>query len=158
MKLKKFLARIWAFIAALWKQVDALVEKVAPIAINIVDQVKKINESTTGDIIEMIITAVIPGNADEKVIKAIREKLKEILPKVLLGLNMSEAIAQIEDPNEQLKAIILRINMSPDEQKNAYYHTLSVMILNAVSDGKLSWSESILIAEYYYINIHKPKS
>lgn len=157
MKLKKFLARIWAFVAMLWKQVDAFVEKIAPVAIKVVDQIKSINESTTGDVIELIITSVIPGGADDKIIRAVRAKLKKILPKILLGMNMSESIAKIKDPNEQLKAIVLAINMSSDEQKNAHYHTLCVQVLNALADGKLTWSESILIAEYYYTNIHKPK-
>lgn len=157
MKLKKFISTIMAFIATIWKSVDALVEKVTPIAVNIVNEIKKVNESTTGDIIEMILSAAIPGTADEKVIKLIRSKLKTILPKIILSLNISESIAKIEDPNEQLKAIITAINMSPDSAKNVYYHGLCTMIINALADGKVSWSESILISEYYFKNIYKPK-
>jgi hypothetical protein len=155
MKLKLFLAKMLAFIAGMWKKLDSLVDKLAPVAIKIVDEIKKVNESTTGDIIDLILSKAIPGTADDVAIDIIRAKLKEILPKILLGLNMSESIANIQDPNEQLKAIIAAINMSPDEVKNAHYHTLCAMILQAAADGKLSWSESVQIAEFYYTNIYK---
>jgi hypothetical protein len=47
--------------------------------------------------------------------------------------------------------------MSPNEARNAYYHALAAMILEALSDKKLTWSEAVQIAEYYYTNIYKKK-
>ena len=155
MKLKVILAQIWAFLSGLFKKFDKFIDQFAPIAIKVVDAIKTVNESTTGDIIETILAAVIPGNADDKAIRVIRAKLKEILPKLLLQLNITQSIAAIENPNEQLKAIINAINMSPDEVKNMYYHVFSTKILEALSDGKLTWSESVHIAEYYYVHIYK---
>lgn len=155
MKLKLFFARMWAFLVALFIKVDKLVDKIAPIAINVVNELKKVNESTTGDIIELIISKAIPGIKDDLIIAMVRSKLKEILPKVLLQMNIAQAISNIEDPNEQLKAIINAINLSPDETKNMYYHGLCTLVLQNLSDGKLTWSESIQIAEYYYQNVYK---
>ena len=42
---------------------------------------KKVNEGTVGDVIEFIVTTAIPGNKDDIVVKALRGKLKLILPK-----------------------------------------------------------------------------
>lgn len=153
--MKKFFAMILAFLVSLWNKADQLVKRVTPVAIGVVNEVKKINESFTGDIIETIITAVIPGTADDKIIKTIRDKLRTTLPKVLTVLNISQSIAQIEDPNEQLKAIINAINLSSDEAKNTYYHGLCALIIQDLSDGKVTWSEAVQIAEYYYTNIYK---
>lgn len=155
--MKKLLKKIWVFISLLWSKADVFIDKFAPIAIGIVEQIKKVNESTTGDIIESILSAVIPGKADDVFLGIVREYLRSYLPKILAGMHISQSIAAIEDPNEQLKAIIVAINMSPDEEKNAKYHTLSVLILNSISDGKLTFGESVLIAEYYYSNIYKKK-
>ena len=155
MKIRIVLANIWAFVSQLWKKVDEYIEKITPIAIKVVEQIKNINESTTGDVIETILSSVIPGTTDDVIIKKVREKLREYLPNIIKALNISNSIAEIEDANEQLKSILNAINMSSDETKNAYYHSLSVMILNSLSDGKLTWSESIQIAEYYYSNIYK---
>ena len=155
MKFKLFLAQLWVVISSLWKRASDEVKHFAPISINVVNILKGVNESFAGDLIETVLSSIIPGKADDVAIHLIREKLKTILPRVLSGLNISNAIAQIEDPNEQLKAIITAINLSPDEVKNAYYHSLSVLILNSLADGKLTWSESVQISEYYYTKIYK---
>ena len=155
MKIKIFLAQIWAFIAGLWKKATDEVKQITPIAVSAVNVLKTVNESTAGDIIEMVLSAIIPGKVDDIVIHNIRLKLKEILPKVIIQLNIANSISKIQDPNEQLKAIVVAINMSSDETKNIYYHSLCVLILQSLADGKLTWSESVQIAEYYYTNIYK---
>ena len=155
MKIKVLFKKIWLFMVNLWKRVDETVEKFAPIAINVVNVLKNVNEGTSGDIIEMVLSKIIPGKADDAFIALARERLRKILPKVLMQLNIANSIAQISDPNEQLKAILASINMSSDETKNAYYHSLCALILQSLSDGKLTWSESVQIAEYYYVHIYK---
>ena len=155
MNLKVLLAQIMAFISRLWKKANDEVKQITPIAVGAVNVLKSINESTTGDIIELVLSTIIPGKADDVLIKVIREKLKKVLPKIIMNLNIVNSISKIQDPNEQLKAIVLAINMSDDDTKNVYYHSLCVLILQSLADGKLTWSESIQIAEYYYTNIHK---
>ena len=151
----KILKQIWSFLTRLFAKADKLVDRIAPPAIKIVNILKSVNESFTGDLIETLITKLIPGSADDVFIKALREKLRVVLPRIISALNISKSIAEIEDKNEQLKAIIVAINLSSDEAKNAYYHSLCSMIIEALSDGKLSWSESVQIAEYYYTNLYK---
>lgn len=155
MKIKIFLAQIWAFVSSLWKKASDEVKKITPIAIGAVNALKGINDSFAGDIIETVLATVIPGKVDDIVIHNIRIKLKEILPKVILQLNIANTISHIQDPNEQLKAIVVAINMSSDETKNIYYHSLSVLILQSLADKKLTWSESVQIAEFYYTKIYK---
>lgn len=157
MKIKMLWATIIAFISSLWKRADKLVHQIAPIAINVVEAIKKVNESVSGDIIEHIIESIIPGVQDDVIIGLIRNRLKDVLPKLIIELNIANSIANIEGPNEQIKAIINAINLSPDETKNTYYHVLCTKIVEALSDGKLTWSESIHIAEFYYSNIYKKK-
>lgn len=154
-KMKNVLKKIWLFIAGLWNSLDALIEKYAPIATKVVEAIKTVNESTTGDVIEMILAAVIPGKADDVFIRALREKLRKILPEIILKLSIAKSVAEIEDPNEQMKAILAQINLSSNEAKNIYYHGLCALILEALSDKKITWSESVQIAEYYYTNIYK---
>ena len=154
-KLKVFFAKVELFIAQMWAKTDELVERIAPIAINIVEQIKTINESSTGDIIELIISKAIKGNADDLVIKAIREQLRKRLPEVLEIMRLSMNIAKVDDMNLQVKMILDAINMSPDAVKNAYYHTFCSLVLEKISDGKLTWGESVIIAQYYYDNIYR---
>lgn len=150
--MKKFLSKMWAFITNLWNSLDGVVEKIVPIAINVVNAVKTVNENSTGDIIELVVTKAIPGKADDVIIAAARIRLKAILPKILLELNIIKSISSIKNPNDQLKAILSAINMSSDAAKNIYYHGLSALILESLADGKLTWSESVHIAQYYFDN------
>jgi hypothetical protein len=153
-KLKVFFAKVKLFIVQMWAKTDELVERIAPIAINVVEQIKQVNESTAGDVIELIISKAIKGNADDLIIRQVREQLRKRLPEVLEIMRLSMNIAKVDDMNLQVKMILDAINMSPDEIRNAYYHTFCVMILEKISDGKLTWSESVLLAEYYYNKIY----
>ena len=154
-KLKVFFAKVELFIAQMWAKADELVERIAPVAINVVEQIKNINESSTGDIIELIISKAIKGNADDIAIKAIREQLRKRLPEVLEIMRLSMNIAKVDDANLQVKMILDAINMSPDAIKNAHYHTFCSMLLEKISDGNLTWGESVIIAQYYYDNLYK---
>jgi hypothetical protein len=155
MKIKIFLAQIWAFVSSIWKKASDEVKLIAPLAVNAVNVLKSINESFVGDIVETVLAAIIPGKVDDMIIHNARVKLQKILPKVIIQLNIANSISKIQDPNEQLKAILVAINMSSDETKNIYYHSLCVLILQSLADGKLTWSESVQISEYYYSNIYK---
>lgn len=152
--LKQLFLKIKLFIIQIWDKSDEFVERIGPIAVNVVEQIKQVNESTAGDVIELIISKAIKGKADDLAIKAIREQLRKRLPEVLEIMRLSMNIAKVDDKNLQVKMILDAINMSPDAVKNAHYHTFCSLVLEKISDGKLTWSESVLLAEYYYYNIY----
>ena len=154
-KIKALFLEIKLFVLKIWDKADELVDLIAPVAINVVEQIKQVNESTAGDVIELIASKAIKGTADDIIIHQLREKLKTELPKVLEIMQTALNIAKVDDANLQVKQIIAAINLSPDEVKNMYYHTFAVLILEKISDGKLTWSESVMIAEYYYNKIYK---
>ena len=93
---------------------------------------------------------------DDTVVKNMRAKLKEVLPKIITQLTIINSIAEIEDENEKLKAILVAVNLSPDETKNALYHSFGALALEKLSDGKLTWSEAVQLTEWWYLNIYKP--
>ena len=157
-KLKALFLEIKLFIVQLYSKADELIERIAPIAINVVEQIKTINESSTGDIIELIISKSIKGKADDLAIKAIREQLRKKLPEVIEVMRLALNIAKVDDKNLQVKMVLEAINFSPDQIKNAHYHTFCSMLIESISDGKLTWGESVIIAQYYYDNIYKPKN
>ena len=152
--LKQLFLKIKLFIIQIWDKADELVERITPIAINVVEQIKQVNESTAGDVIELIISKAIKGNADDLIIRQVREQLRKRLPEVLEIMRLSMNIAKVDDKNLQVKMILEAINMSPDAVKNAHYHTFCSLVLEKISDGKLTWSESVLLAEYYYNKIY----
>ena len=154
-KLNVFFAKVKLFIVQLYSKADELIERIAPVAINVVEQIKTINETATGDIIELIISKAIKGDADDLIIRNLRAKLREKLPEVLEIMRLSMNIAKVDDANLQVKMILDAINLSPDAVKNAHYHAFCSLVIEKISDGNLTWGESVIIAQYYYDNLYK---
>jgi len=77
------------------------------------------------------------------------------LPGVLLDLKLVNSIANIEDPNEKLKAVLAQFKLSSNDTKNIVYHGLAALAIEKLSDGKLSWSDAVALSEYYYKNVMK---
>lgn len=149
------IGNIFRSIARLFNKLKSEVKKLVPIAINIVEGIKSVMDSPVDDILATIIKNAIPGDADDILIDKITKVVKEWIPKVLIELKMVESVAGIDDQNEQLKAILSQFKLSSDETQNIFYHGLCSLILEKLSDGKLSWSDSIIISEYYFRNVAK---
>lgn len=147
--------RIWDFIARIFRGLDAETKVLVPIAISVVQAVKSVVESPVDDVLTFIIKQAISGNADDVLIDKVNAVLKEWLPKIVLELKLVESIANIEGENAQLQAILSALKLSGDETKNIFYHGFGSLILEKLSDGKLSWSDSTAIAEYYYTHMVK---
>jgi hypothetical protein len=142
-----WLQGIWIGISKMFHKLEKETKVLLPAVVKVVNEIKKIVDGPAAD----IITAIIPGDIDDK----IKDKLREILPVAILKLNIIASINGIEDTNEKLKAILSAINLSPDETKNIYYHGLGALILEELSDGKFSWSDATVALEYYYAHIYK---
>lgn len=147
MSLKSFIAGIWSAIKGLFHKLEEEEKRLLPIVITVVNNIKNVVDSPIAD----VVTALIPGDVDDK----IREKLQVFLPKILTELNMLNTCQQLEDHNEQLHCILQNLKLSSDAAKDIYYHGLASLILTELSDGKLTWSDCTAIAEYYYKNIWK---
>ena len=154
-KIKIIFLKVKAFVINIYDKADELVERIAPIAVKVVEQIKTINETTTGDIIELIITKAIKGEADDLIIRNLRVKLKEKLPEVIEVMRLALNIAKVDDKNLQAKMVLDAINFSPDQIKNAHYHTFCSMLIESISDGKLTWGESVILSQYVYDNLYK---
>lgn len=147
--------RIIRRIASLFQSLRSETKRLVPIAINVVEGIKAVMDSPVDDVLLEVLKRAIPGTADDVLIDKIKEVVKEWLPKIILELKLVEGISQIEDQNEQLKAVLAQFKLSSDESKNIFYHGFCSLILEKLSDGKLSWSDSIVISEYYFMNVVK---
>lgn len=147
--------KMWDFIMKLWNRLDETTRQVTPVAISIIQGIKNVMDTPVDDILLSIIEQAIPGDADNILIEKIKRVVEEWIPKILFDLNIANAIANIEDPNQQLQAILGKLKLSSQETQNIFFHGLGALILEKLSDGKLSWSDSTAIAEYYYKNIHQ---
>lgn len=153
--MKKLIKKIWNAIKRIFNKIDGKTKIMIPIAVKVGQALKKFMDSPIDEILENIITDVIPGDADDVLAANIRNVVEEWLPKLLVELTMMEGVSNIDDPKEKLKAILAKLKLSSKETRNVVYHGLVSLILEKLSEGILDWSESLQISEYYYKYILK---
>lgn len=88
-------------------------------------------------------------------VNIVKAKLEEALPKIILEMNLINAVVNIENTNDQLQAILDALKLSKDDVKAEKYHTIASKVLVVLSDGKVSWGESVMFTEWYYQNYVK---
>ena len=163
-KFSKFISKLFAFIATAIKSVDSLydalaedLKKLVPVAVNTVQAAKFIVTSNTGESLKNLIIGLCPSSTGDVAIELAYSWLKDKgLPYLLTGLQVSESILQIQDKEKQLVAVLAALNVQ-DDRSEKYLH-LAAGILEALSDGKLSFIECQKIAGEYYDNFVKIKS
>lgn len=148
--MKKLIRKIWKAVQKAYSKIVDSTRQYVPIAIEVVEALKRVMDSDVDDVVAEIIKRVIPGKADDLLIEKIKTTVELWLPKILLELRMVQGVAQQQDVNTQLKAILAELKLSSDESKAIIYHGLATLILEKLSDDELSFSDSAAIAEYYY--------
>jgi hypothetical protein len=154
--MKKFLKKIWDGVKNIYHKLIGGTQKYVPIAINIVEAVKSVMATPVDDILAEIIKKSIPGGADDVLIDNIKNTVEKYIPLILIELQATEIISNIEDPKEQLKAIFDRIKVSSNETQNILWHGLASLLIEKLSDGRISWSDAVALSEYYFTNLYKP--
>lgn len=152
--MKKLIQKIFAFIKKLYNKLVDETKELVPVAIKVVEGVKNVMDSPADDIALAIITTIIPSLPKDK-ISYYKLKLEDYLPKLILELNLVNTIANETDVNKQLQMILEQLKLSSDEVKAEKYHTLASKILVVLSDGRITWSEAVILTEWYYQNFVK---
>lgn len=150
-KIKSISAKCCAWLKKTVGKAKSLADKLCPVAIQVVDTIKEVNDSTTGDAIEFIVSSAIPGTKDDIIIASARKFLKEYLPKFALELKIINSAADAKDESELLKQICAGINGMSDDIKGQIYHTLACKFIELGSDGKFTWSDAVALAECYFL-------
>jgi hypothetical protein len=153
--MKRLWKKVLDFIKDLYLKIKDETKEHIPTAIKAVEALKMIMDSPVDDIILGVIAATLPNKSVGVKMFLVKEKIHQELPKILLGLNMIDSIANITDTNEQLQAILNAIKLSPDEVKAEKYHIIASKLLVILSDGKISWGEAVIFSEFYYQTYYK---
>jgi hypothetical protein len=144
MSLGSFLNHLWSAIGDIFHKADKEVKEIfLPVAINIVDGLKTITDADKADIIGSIARRVGPQFED---------KLRNFLPKLLTELHLADSCLGLKDTNAIVQCALDNLHLSSDMAKDAFYHSISALLLKDLSDGKLSWSECVELVEFYYHN------
>lgn len=150
MSLKSFLSKIWIDIQSLFNSFPADLKTAVHIGVVVTEAIKNFIDSPTAD----VFTAIIPGSIDDEIKDWLRCKLPEILTELKLADNCSPLLTP-----QQITVCSIKILQGLDgDLKSAFLHNLSIMIAQVAADGKLTWSDGVMIIEWYYQHKFKNSS
>lgn len=130
---------------------DKIEDKAKPIvrfSVRVVQEIKTFNESTTADILSLIIGKSIAGDADDKLIAKGRAWLSKELPKISIKLALVDSTINLKTTDEKLKAIISALQLSENKGEKALAFAAQLAVY--LADGKFTKGELKLAADDYY--------
>lgn len=142
MSLGSFLSKIWGEIKTLFGSMLPELKAAIHIGVVVTENIKNFVDSPAAD----VLTAIIPGDVDDKVKAWLRAKI----PAILTELKLADQCAHLTDPAEITKCAIGVLHGLDGDIKNAFLHNLSILIAQVAADGKLTWSDGVYILEWYY--------
>jgi len=98
-----------------------------------------------------ILTALIPGDVDDK----IKDLLRAKIPVILSELKLADTCQNITDPTQLTTCAVKVIQSLDSDIKNAFLHDLAILVARAAADGQLSWSDGVYLLEWYYQHQYK---
>jgi len=147
--------KVWKWIENLFSTIEKKVEKLVPVATNIVQGVKKAIEDNRTEYVLEVVKFSIPGDTDDKIIDKAMKLAREYVPKIALQLQIINSITDLDDVNDQMVAVVDIVKQISPEEQSKYWHELAKQILYALADNKITWGEAGAIVEYHYKNYIK---
>lgn len=146
-----WLKRFIKGVANLFSKLDSKTKKVLPVAVRVTEAVKKFMDSPYDDMVIRGLQLIIPGKYDDIVISKAFAAVEAVLPQLILKLKYMESIAlSTMSPEAKAIEVIKSIKFSSDEEKNCFAHNLSSLIIQYLSDGKLTIGECFKLSEFIY--------
>lgn len=155
MKIKEIAKKFKNWVSTVWNGANEKVKKGIPIAVDIVEAVKEFNDSKAANFLEFVVTAAIPGDADDAIVRKGRIFVREVFPKILVELKIIQSIAELTDDNEKLRAILNELKLS--SVNGIIYKGVAAKALEYMADGVFSFDDSVNLVSYWYAEKQKAK-
>lgn len=130
------------FFAGIWHKAQPLVEEYMTKAIEVGTLIRDALMSDDA----ILITQIIPGTWDD----ILRQKIIDILQKVLPELTIYNECAALTDPEQVIECILKNLKFSSDRARDLFIHDLVALITADLSDGKFTMQEILAVLELKY--------
>lgn len=137
------------WIKGIFSKTQRLFNKFIPIAVDIVQGVKKAISSNTLDVIANVLKAILPDVADS-IIDLIVKYLTERIPALCIQLEIIEAVNLSDKTEEAVKQALSALQETYGEKWDEFMSTLAGDLVNYLSDGKLDAKEAKELAGKFY--------
>lgn len=142
--------KIFSFLKNLFRNLKALAEKFVKPSVVIVENIKTAVESPVAP----IITAIIPGTWDDRIVA----KLRQHLPRILQILKISDECLKLTKAEDIILCAVNKLREYEPEARAANYHTIAALLSVSLSDKKITWREAVHLSEEIYQQLHEVKN
>lgn len=146
MSLKRFIKNVAKAISNLFKGLTKVAKKAVDLAVKVVNEIKNFDAENPQAI--NFITALIPGDVDDKIVAAVRAKL----PKIMISLKLVDETLKLSD-TEIIIAGIKELQKLKGIQRNITLNSLAILIADVAADGRITWDELSMLVKWYYDNV-----
>jgi len=141
--MKKLLEKISLFLSSLIGNLFELFRKHAELAVNITGMLKLVVESPVAG----VVADIIPGDLDNKILL----RLQKIIPVVAEKMALTYGILKQNDDNsDAFGAIIGHLKSINEDARASFWIIFSGELNIALSDGQLTLSEAVSLAQLVY--------
>lgn len=146
MSIKSFISKTFSNIAKLFNGLQDELKSAVHIGAVVTEAIKTfdVNNPVAAD----VLTALIPGDLDDKV----KQLLRKHLPGIAIELRLVDATCKLSDPNEIMLSAVKVIQQLEGDYSNAFLHNLSIIVAQVAADGKLDWKDAVYLLQWYYDN------
>lgn len=155
--MKKLFIKVWSWFSGLWKKTDNVVDKIIPVAVNVVQGVKKAIDTGNLDIVAEVAKKLIPGTVDDVIIDKAVEIAKKNIPRIAIQLDIIKNISEIEGTPEQMKEALFALKNVFGEKWEKFCTGMAQEIVVVMSDGDITTSEAWTLTKRYYDDFVKGK-
>lgn len=151
-KIKALANKVWQAVEKAWNKLPSESKEYVALAVKVTQAVKELIQegSFSGDFFDAVV-ARIPGGLDNLALA----KARQYIPVLLVKLSLSQSVLEIEDDQERLVAVIERVRLFDDDQREAFWDAFAKKVLQYSSDGELDWSDCNAIVKWYFDNKDK---
>lgn len=153
--MKKLLLKSWLFIMKKIHKLNADVDRLLPVASNVVEAVKSVLANPAFGFAAEIVKRLIPGAVDDMVIDRAIQLGNLYIPRIALQLKIVNDLTGIADPNDQLIEVFKHLESVSNHTWEKFCTQLAqqVLIDLAVNDDTpkvITWGEAGVYVELYY--------
>ena len=147
MSLISFVKKIITGIESLFNGLPAELKTAIAVGVTLTENLKTIMASPVVD----VITAIIPGQADDAAVALLRAAL----PKIMTQLQLTQNCINSSDPNTIVQCGLQTLSKLDAGTQNSFLHSISIMLAQVAADGKLAWSDGVYLLQWFYTNVKK---
>ena len=153
-EIKDFFNRVGKWINGATEVTDAKISKYAPIAVDVLQSIKKFNDSSSADAVESIVESVSGKYklGTTAVYKTVRWWIANRFPQIIDGMGIAIAVSKKSTTSEKMIAASNAIKALPYDLKSNVLSQLSADLAAYLEDGRLTIDEAIKLVKYVYDN------